>query len=98
MAHVARMLTPIRAALVLLMVAVATPAAAYCPSYPDDGTTGYVNNNTAKALCLQRELAITTELAAQQARIDAELQNIERELRQQQLDFQQPYLPQWPTP
>jgi AmiR/NasT family two-component response regulator len=80
-----------------LLLFVASPAAAYCPSVPDDGTTGYVTNNTAKAVCLQRELALDTSLAAERARIEAELNQLQQDLRQQQLQMQQPYfVPTWP--
>ncbi len=92
------MVTIMRAAILLFVLVAATPASAYCPSFPDDGSTGYVRNNTARALCLQRELAIETDFAAEQARIDAELRNLQIELRQQQLVFMQPQLPVWPSP
>ena len=81
------------------LLAVSTSGAnAICVSYPDDGTSNYVENRTAHMLCLQRELARDTELAAQRARIEAELDNIRIELeRQQQLILsQQARTSAWP--
>jgi hypothetical protein len=83
----------------LALLAVSTSGAnAICVSYPDDGTSNYVENRTAHMLCLQRELARDTELAAQRARIEAELDNIRIELeRQQQLILsQQARTSAWP--
>jgi hypothetical protein len=74
-------------------------ASALCVSYPDDGNSNYVEHRTAHMLCLQGELATATALAAEQARIDAELGNIRLELeRQQQLILQQQaQLSTWPA-
>jgi hypothetical protein len=83
----------------LALLAVSTSGAnAICVSYPDDGTSNYVENRTAHMLCLQRELARDTELAAQRARIEAELDNIRIQLeRQQQLILsQQDRTSAWP--
>ena len=85
---------------IALTVLLACPSAAnaLCISFPDDVTTGYVENNTAQALCLQRELGLRTELDAQQARIDAELGNIRIQLEQQrQMILSQQALNPWPS-
>jgi hypothetical protein len=86
------------ALVIALAAAAASPAAAYCPSIPDDSSTGYVENSTARALCLQRELARDAELAAQRAEIEARLRDLQLDLQRQQLTFAQPVLPVWPTP
>jgi len=85
----------VRASLAALLALMAFPALAYCPSVPDDGSTGYVANTTNTALCLQRELAVDTSLAAEQARIDAQLNQMQLELQKRQM--QAPvYSPTWP--
>ena len=43
----------------------ASGVAAACPSYPDTADTSFVENRTALALCQQRELGFTTNLAAE---------------------------------
>jgi hypothetical protein len=79
------------------LLAVSTSAAsALCVSYPDDGSTNYVENRTAHMLCLQRELARDTDLAAERARIEAELGNIELERQRQLILQQQAQLSRWP--
>jgi hypothetical protein len=52
-------------AIVALLAVSTSGASALCISYPDDGSTNYVENRTAHMLCLQRELARDTELAAE---------------------------------
>jgi hypothetical protein len=80
----------LKIATTLALIAVATPASALCISFPDGGTSNYVENGTAHMLCLQRELGQDTALAAERARIESELGNIRIELeRQQQLILQQ---------
>ena len=59
-------------------------AQALCVSQPDGAATHYVENNTAQALCLQRELAQQTASQATQARIDATLDNLQLDLQRQQ--------------
>jgi hypothetical protein len=73
-----------------MLLAVVTPAQGFCVSKPDSSASNYVENGTAHMLCLQRELGRDTELAAERARIDAELGNLRIEIdRQQQLILQQ---------
>jgi hypothetical protein len=82
------------AAIVLLS---SSDASALCLSAPDDASTGYTSNQTAHTVCLQQELAASTSRAAEQARIDAALGNIQIELdRQRQLITQQQAQPHWP--
>ncbi len=72
-------------------------AAAMCPSLPDTPATGFVENRTAHAVCLQNELHARTDLAAERARLDAELGNIEIGLQRERLFWQQQSaLPAWP--
>ena len=51
-----------------------TPALAYCPSIPDDATTGYVGNQTQLTLCRANELSDRTALKAQELQFQADLQ------------------------
>lgn len=72
-------------------------AQAMCPSLPDTLATGFVEHRTAHAVCLQTELRERTDLAAERARIDAELGNLAIELqRQRMLAEQRAVLPVWP--
>ena len=61
-----------------------TGTQALCVSRPDGAATHYVENNTAQALCLQRELAQHTAGQAVQAQIDATLENLQIDLKRQQ--------------
>ena len=80
-----------------ILVLMTVAAQAFCMSRPDDASTGYVANNTALALCHQGELAQRTGEAAQKARIDAELGNLQMQIERQRLmTLQQPTLPAWP--
>ena len=79
----------------LALALAATPALAVCPSLPDNATTHNVENRTALALCQQRELALMTDQAARQARIDAEIGNLQIELQRQHL-LQQQIIANWP--
>lgn len=84
---------------VALMLLAASAASAACPNLPDSAATGYSANNTARAVCLQQELARDTELAARQARIDAELAGIQAAIEhQRQLMLAQQALNPWPSP
>jgi hypothetical protein len=83
-------------AIVALLAVSTSGASALCVSYPDDGSTNYVENRTAHMLCLQRELARDTDLAAERARIEAELGNIELERQRQLILQQQAQLSRWP--
>jgi hypothetical protein len=79
-----------RTALIAMLLLLATPVQALCVSIPDTSASNYVENGTAHMLCLQREVGRDAELAAERARIDAELGNIRIELeRQHQLILQQ---------
>ncbi len=52
----------------------AGPALAYCPSIPDDASTGYVANQTQLTLCRANELSDRTALKAQELQFQADLQ------------------------
>ena len=77
-----------------LMLA-ATPAFAACPSLPDNQASNYVENRTALALCQQRELGFTTDSAAANAQLDAELGNLQIEIERQRIKQQQ-MIANWP--
>jgi hypothetical protein len=81
--------------LALILSVAATPALALCPSLPDDERTNNVENRTALALCHQRELAVTTDQAADQARFNVELGNLEMEIQRQRV-MQQQIIATWP--
>lgn len=88
----------LRNALIAIALVVAAPAQAACVSWPDSAATGYVANSTALALCRETELALRTEAMANQARIEAELGNIQAELeRQRIMIMQQSTLPSPPV-
>lgn len=61
-----------------------TGAQALCASRPDGAATHYVENNTAQALCLQRELAQQTANQALQTQIETTLENLQIDLQRQQ--------------
>jgi len=82
--------------LALALGILAMPALAVCPSYPDDASTNNVENRTALALCHQRELAVTTDQAADQARINAEIGNLAIEIQRQRTLLQQQVIADWP--
>jgi hypothetical protein len=85
-------------AAIAILLATSSAAEALCVSYPDDISTGYVENNTAQALCLQRELSQRAEFDAEQARLNAELGNIRIMLEQQrQMLIRQRALNPWPA-
>jgi len=87
-----------RRALITIALLAAAPAQAACFSYPDSAATGYVANSTALALCRESELALRTEAMANEARIAAELANIQAELeRQRIMVVQQSALAQQPV-
>jgi len=77
----------------------ASSASALCLSYPDNDASYNVQNNTAQALCLQQELAIDTDRAAHQARIEAMIGNMQIEAeRQNQMMFNRLNQNLFPTP
>ena len=68
----------------------ATPALAYCPSIPDDATTGYVGNQTQLTLCRANELHDRTALKAQELHFQADLQ-AQTKMLELQFKLQQTY-------
>ena len=75
-----------RAVLALASLLLSVSAAeAFCVSLPDDAGSYYVQNRTAQALCLQHELALSTEAQAERARIEVELGNLAIRIEQQRL-------------
>jgi hypothetical protein len=78
-----------RAAFSIALILTAMPAFAACPSLPDNQDSSYVENRTALALCQQRELGLSTDRAAANARLAAELGNLQIELERQRIRQQQ---------
>jgi hypothetical protein len=60
-------------------------AYAYCPSLPDDASTHYVENQQALMLCRQQELSDAVRLQQQQAELAAQIQNLQIQMRTQQM-------------
>ena len=75
------------AAVLAVLLATVSPAAALCVSYPDGESTRFVENSTAHTICLQQELALDTRDAANRARIEGELDYIQRQLQQQRMQL-----------
>ena len=67
----------------VLVLASTAPALASCPIVPDGADSRYVENATAHALCLQRQLASETDWRADLARIEANLEAMRVELERQ---------------
>ena len=68
-----------------LTLAGSTAALAYCPSLPDDASTYYVENQQALMLCRQQELSDVVRLQQQQAELTAQIQNLQIQMRTQQM-------------
>ena len=82
----------------LLVVASATAAAAQCPSLPDDADTGYTANQTALAICRQKDLDATVRQQQFQQQIDGRLRQLELQIRlNEQLNRAQQNLPTIPV-
>jgi TolA-binding protein len=56
-------------------------ALAYCPSVPDNAESGYSANQTALALCRQREIADGVRLQQQQAELQGEINQLQLQIR-----------------
>jgi hypothetical protein len=76
--------------LAALLLAAPLPALAYCPSVPDDASTGYVGNQAQLTLCRANELHDRTALKAQELQFQADLQ-AQAEMVELQLKLQQTY-------
>lgn len=70
-------------------LALATGAEAYCYSVPDTAATHYGDNNLARTICLQDELARNTDQTTRQQMLDLEVSKLQRDLLQQKLQLQQ---------
>lgn len=73
----------------IVVLTLASPAAAYCPAVPDTAATGYVANDLARTLCFQSELANAAAHRIQQGQVDAMLGKLQRDALQQRLQLQQ---------
>jgi hypothetical protein len=82
--------------LATLLIAAPLPALAFCPSFPDDASTGYVGNQTQLTLCRANELHDSTARKAQELQFQADLQAQTRML-ELQFKLQQAYAAQPPA-
>ena len=76
--------------LAALLIAAPLPALAWCPSIPDDATTGYVGNQTQLTLCRANELHDRTTQKAQELQFQADLQ-AQSKMLELQFKLQQTY-------
>jgi hypothetical protein len=76
--------------LAALLIAAPLPALAWCPSIPDDATTGYVGNQTRLTLCRANELHDRTAQKAQELQFQADLQ-AQSKMLELQFKLQQTY-------
>jgi hypothetical protein len=72
-----------------MFLALASGAEAYCFPVPDTADTNYVNNDLKRTLCLQNELAQSTNQRLLNSQIDATLNQLQRDLQQQKFMLQQ---------
>lgn len=68
--------------LALMLLAGGTSASlAYCPSVPDNAGTGYTANQTALALCRQREMSDQLRRDQQQLELQGQLNHLRMQIR-----------------
>jgi len=73
----------------IAVIALSSGALAYCGPVPDVAKEGYQGNDLKRTLCLQHELAQSTEDRAIRSEIDATLSKLQRDLQQQKMLQQQ---------
>ena len=73
----------------IAVIALSSGAEAYCYPMPDVAKDGYQGNDLKRTLCLQNELAQSTEDRAIRSEIDATLSRLHRVLQQQKMLQQQ---------
>lgn len=71
------------------VIALSSGAEAYCAPVPDVAKEGYQGNDLQRTLCLQNELARSTQDRAIRSEIDATLSKLQRDLQQQKMLQQQ---------
>jgi hypothetical protein len=71
------------------LIALSTGAQAYCFPVPDDASSGYVENDLQRTICIQDELAQTTSERAQQSQLNSTLSKLQRDLQQQKFKLLQ---------
>lgn len=79
-------------------LALATGAQAYCVSVPDTAETGYSENGVNRSICLQNEMARSTNEQAYKTQVDTMLQQLQRDALRQRMELQQLQLFQLRTP
>ncbi len=81
----------------LLVLAGIASASAQCRSLPDDADSGYTANQTALAVCRQKELDAAVRQQQFQQQIDGQLRQLELQIRlNEQLNRAQQNLPTIP--
>ena len=82
----------------LFVLAGAGAASAQCRSLPDDGETGYTANQTALAVCRQKDLDAAVRQQQYQQQIDSQLRQLELQIRlNEQFNRAQQNLPSIPV-
>jgi hypothetical protein len=71
------------------LIALSTGAQAYCFPAPDDASTGYVENDLKRTICIQDELAQSTNERAQQSQLNSTLSKLQRDIQQQKFKLLQ---------
>lgn len=71
------------------VIALSSGAEAYCYQVPDVAKDGYQGNDLQRTICLQDELAQSTQDRAIKSQFDATLSKLQRDLQQQKLMQQQ---------
>lgn len=66
---------------VLMLVATSAGAVAQCRSLPDDADTGYTANQTALAVCRQKELGEDVRELEFQQQVNGQLRQLEMQMR-----------------
>jgi hypothetical protein len=64
-----------------ILLGTASAAFAQCESRPDDVSTGYTANQTALALCRQREMSERVQQQQQQVELQGQLNQLEMQIR-----------------
>ena len=71
------------------LIALSTGARAYCFPVPDDASTGYVENDLKRTICIQDELAQSTNERAQQSQLNSTLSKLQRDIQQRKFKLLQ---------
>ncbi len=72
-----------------LFLALASGAQAYCFAPPDTAATHYGDNQLGRTICLQDELARSTNQNVEKQMLDQQLSKMQRDMQQQKFQLQQ---------